>query len=531
MAKPNSGEPRWVLLLMATTLVIPLGCGGPDVGPSAGPGSLVISTSTHGPGSDEDGFTVALDGVVRAPIGMTAGVQLDSIEVGTHTVGLEGMTPNCGVESLENPRSVVVTAGDTAGTHFEVWCTHPFGTLEVTTRTTGPSPDPDGYTVDIVYWSSRTIAVNAVLEVDHIAAGPHPVSLSGLAANCRVEGENFRDVVVGNGTTTAVSFDVVCSSFESIHWTSIPLGTDFIWTDLWGSSATDLFVIGSRGTTSVIRHYDGQTWTEQFRRDNAALSGIWGSSASDVFVASSRSILHYDGYHWSDMVGSTPADPGKVYKAVWGASRRPGPPSGDAVYAGGAELLMHYDGISWAEITTEGLSGRWSISQFSGTYLFDVYAAGDRPVCAGCDGREAFVAHYDGTRWSTINTRAGAAGADSWFRLWVGQVRSNDVWAVNTIWHPTNESERVSTVEHYDGAAWTTLLRRTPADASNEDVRLEDIWGTSGSDLYVVGTGGILHYDGTGWTEINSSPGTRILGIPSQGIFVLGTDVVLHGKP
>ncbi len=225
-----------------------------------------------------------------------------------------------------------------------------------------------------------------------------------------------------------------------------------------------------------------------------------------------------------------PQDPTKSYQAMLGTATRPGPPLGENVYAGGADLLMHYDGLSWSEMPAEGLSGRWSITQFAGIF-FDIYAAGERPVCAGCAGQEAFIAHYDGTRWSTINTRAGPADATSWFRMWASDQRFNDLWVVNTIWHATNETGREGRVEHYDGAGWTTSLRRTPQDVPSDDVRLEDIWGTSGSDLYVVGTGGILHYDGIDWTEIHPNPGRRILGIPNTGIFVLGNDAVLLGRP
>ncbi len=86
--RPMMQQPR--LWLTGALLVSTFSCGGPEVGPSPGPGSIVISTMTQGPGSDGDGFTVALDKVVRAPIGMMGAVQLDSIEAGTHTVGLGG---------------------------------------------------------------------------------------------------------------------------------------------------------------------------------------------------------------------------------------------------------------------------------------------------------------------------------------------------------------------------------------------------------------------------------------------------------
>ena len=46
----------------------------------------------------------------------------------------------------------------------------------------------------------------------------------------------------------------------------------------------------------------------------------------------------------------------------------------------------------------EGLSGRSRHPLDSQEISFDIYAAGQRPVCAGCAGEETFLAHYiDGT--------------------------------------------------------------------------------------------------------------------------------------
>ena len=55
---------------------------------------------------------------------------------------------------------------------------------------------------------------------------------------------------------------------------------------VWGTSATDVFVVGSYGT---VARYDGNAWREETSGTTATLYGVWGTSSSDVFAVGSRS--------------------------------------------------------------------------------------------------------------------------------------------------------------------------------------------------------------------------------------------------
>jgi hypothetical protein len=62
---------------------------------------------------------------------------------------------------------------------------------------------------------------------------------------------------------------------------------------VWGSSSTDVFVVGRFG---MILHYDGTSWSAMSSGTTDSLLGVWGSSNTDVFaVGSSGTILHYSG--------------------------------------------------------------------------------------------------------------------------------------------------------------------------------------------------------------------------------------------
>src|SRR5919107_4777805 len=77
------------------------------------------------------------------------------------------------------------------------------GSIAITTATTGPEPDADGYTLSVNEGAQVEIGTNATHQVTDLAAGGSTVRLGGLAANCRVEGDNPRTVTVEAGANGA----------------------------------------------------------------------------------------------------------------------------------------------------------------------------------------------------------------------------------------------------------------------------------------------------------------------------------------
>jgi hypothetical protein len=175
-------------------------------------GALQIHTTTTGPGSDPDGYTVSVDGRPGVHIDINGSLSLADLPPGDHSVGLSGISDNCSV-SGETPRSVVVTAGIASLVAFEVVCEEiptTTGTLNVSTTTTGSDPDPDGYAFSIDAGPPQAVGTNTTASVANLAAGLHSIVLSGLAANCTLEGDNPRNVTVPAGGTTDMTFGVTC---------------------------------------------------------------------------------------------------------------------------------------------------------------------------------------------------------------------------------------------------------------------------------------------------------------------------------
>lgn len=84
------------------------------------------------------------------------------------------------------------------------------GGVAITLTTTGDLPDPDGYFVSVDGGPSFSIGVNGSLTMDGISAGAHTVTLSSIADNCTLVGDNPRTVTVVAGDTVAVAATVNC---------------------------------------------------------------------------------------------------------------------------------------------------------------------------------------------------------------------------------------------------------------------------------------------------------------------------------
>ena len=86
------------------------------------------------------------------------------------------------------------------------------GTLAVTVATSGSDIAPDGYTVTVDGSLSQSVGANGLVTFTGLAAGDHTVSLSGVASNCTVSGDNPRTISLIAGVVGTTSFSVSCAA-------------------------------------------------------------------------------------------------------------------------------------------------------------------------------------------------------------------------------------------------------------------------------------------------------------------------------
>lgn len=485
---------------------------------TTGTGSLTVTAATSGPSPDADGYLVTLDGVDGGTLPAGGSLTLANLTPGTHSVGLSGIAGNCQLQG-DNPRPASIMAGQTASLDFSIVCTAPApdaGTLQVVTATSGPNPDPDGYTFAMDGGAAQVIGTNATVPIPNVPAGSHQVSLAGLASNCVVSGANPRTATVQAGATARVEFQVTCQT-SALVWRHMETGTSYNLQGIWGSSASDLFTVGETAggsPTSGVLHFDGQRWTEQLTAANQRLQSTWGSGPTDVFAVGFNAIgagpgsliYHYNGSSWTQMADPPLVEP--MYHGVWGAS-------GSNVFAVGEYfdgrnfgLISHFDGSSWTQVPFDQAPDAVTTDVF-GTSASNVYVSGHTVPAEG----GYFVLHYDGSSW----TQARFPEEGVLWGVWASS--PNDVFAVGI-------DVNGGFIIHYDGRLWSRMVvPPTPKP-------LADIWGSSGSDVYAVGDGTILHYDGSSWTQVSQEGGQDVFGFSATDVYVAsGNGAVLHGTP
>ena len=207
-------NPRLILVASGATASVTFNVVCNEPLPSTG--TIQVNISTTGADPDPDGYLATLDGsgpTLAVPVGGSA--LFSDVPAGTHSVAITGIAANCSADAAS--KSATVTAGATATVAFDVTCTAippETGTIRVTTATTGPNPDPDGYQFAIDARSSRSIGVNAGETVNDVPVGAHTVRLSQIAANCSADGGATQSVTVSGGQTVTAAFSVTCSALE-----------------------------------------------------------------------------------------------------------------------------------------------------------------------------------------------------------------------------------------------------------------------------------------------------------------------------
>ena len=210
--------------------------------PSPVTGTLRISTTTSGSDLDPTGYLIRIDGGTAQPIGINAVVSIAGLAAGSHSVVLEDMTPNCTTD--ENPRAVSIPQSGQTDLSFAVICTPATGTIATTAVTTGASIDPDGYIARVNGGAGKPILPNGTVTRAGLAPGAHTVQLDNIAANCQVQGDNPRAVVVAGNQTTPVTFEVICAASTG------RLGVDVI--GLPEGIAAQVTVTGPGSYTAVV---------------------------------------------------------------------------------------------------------------------------------------------------------------------------------------------------------------------------------------------------------------------------------------
>ncbi|MFO0648072.1 MAG: hypothetical protein U0326_17670 [Polyangiales bacterium] len=181
-------------------------------------------------------------------------------------------------------------------------------------------------------------------------------------------------------------------------------------------------------------------------------------------------------FAWQTMLSGLPG----AALSVWGTSAQNVYVVGGDALDGSGPYALHFDGQRWSRLNT-GLR--------DGTLWWVHGVAPNAVFMAGTGGT---VLRYDPT--TNRAERMTTPGNATLFGVWGAS--ANDVWAVGG---DVNASTGV--LWHYNGTAWTN---ETIPSGLGGQVILYKVWGTAANDAWVVGSNGTtLHYNGSAWSQVS----------------------------
>jgi WD40 repeat protein len=327
--------------------------------PLATTGTIEISVSTTGPEQDADGYTLSITFSASHSFARITGT-------GTHTVTgaqpgdvrvlLYGLATNCRLTGA-NPLDLTVKAGVTSAVSFAVSCVAS-GSLRVTSVTTGPDPDSDGY---VMLEGSRggpghdaahsftggldlPLPSNGTTTASSLIPGTYTIFIQSVAPNCSVPAAVSLPIVIVAGAETSLTLEFNCVPVTRIAF--VAGAGEFEW-EAENIAKTDIYVANSNGT-GVVR----LTSTP-----GADLNPAWSPDGRKIVFASERDgnreiyVMNADGTDPVRLTSNSAWDSSPVYspdgKRIAFVSERDGNPD---IYT------MDVNGANVARLTSDPLA-------------------------------------------------------------------------------------------------------------------------------------------------------------------------------
>jgi hypothetical protein len=162
-------------------------------------------------------------------------------------------------------------------------------------------------------------------------------------------------------------------------------------------------------------------------------------------------------------------------------------------------LIQHWDGTSWSKVTAPGLATAGALYAVSVVSASDMWAVGTN------DAGQALILHWNGTAWSQISSPVAGT-------LYGVSARSAaNVWAVGDESNGTGTTDTL--ILHWDGSSWSQVASPSPGGLDNVSslkavsvVSKDNAWGVGYYTSPQVPSGQmlILHWDGTGWSQVTT---------------------------
>ncbi|AKU96509.1 Type IV fimbrial biogenesis protein PilY1 [Labilithrix luteola] len=316
---------------------------------------------------------------------------------------------------------------------------------------------------------------------------------------------------------------------------AVPTNTDarFALLSVWGSSANDVWAVGSGGT---IAHWDGAAWARIPFKGKDTLRAVGGSSATDVWIVSAPNLIaHVDGFHGdaTKLEIQPPRDEGdptnwlgSTLTYIWNIG--PG-----EFFVGGPTTRGYPQNSLWRHYGTPtnplDATSNWDVAS---TYCISGQVCPDSNGIWGTSANDLWVIGQKGGVRHSNGAVGNGGGANQWTLLkntftadnllGIWGSSNSDIWIVGeggTIRHWSNDASR----------EWEIVPSPTTET-------LRAVWGSGPRDVWATGDNGtIIHWDGDSWRPATATfpvgPKPRLYRIWGSGpndVWIVGEATALH---
>jgi hypothetical protein len=257
----------------------------------------------------------------------------------------------------------------------------------------------------------------------------------------------------------AAGSDGALLHWEGTRWTALTPATFDHFRAVVAFAPDHAVALGELGT---IQRYDGTAWTLLLNDPTWRFNAVTRVGATEAFAVGNKGVMHYSGTSWSTFVA-----PGMTELiAIWGTS------ASDLYAIDTAGAFTHYTGVMWQPINLPAAAvAVW------GNSATDVYVS-----------TASAIYHLVNNSWPTIGITAtgvtagtGVGGTDVCL---AGGPPENFVWC-------------------HTGGYWNLIagfaIGFGPVSA---------MWGSGPDDVFLAGSAGVYHFDGSAWfgTNVTSAP-------------------------
>lgn len=264
-------------------------------------------------------------------------------------------------------------------------------------------------------------------------------------------------------------------------------------TRIWGSSANDVWAVGSDG---LLLNWNGTAWRRFPTPTNSTLLAVWGSSGSNVWaVGTDSALLRWNGATWSRIVGGA-IPPGVALNDVWGSS------SSDVWVVGDQGVVLRYNGAVWSSLPLPYVNN-----------LHTVWA--QSPTSAWLGGDLGLLLRWNGTALTevpsstteTINMIRGNPGTGTAYMTigtygllriwngtaWGGWMSDRTVTELQVMGDGTMIAMNAGAHFAWSGTSWGT------AYPFNTGSGVTSFWMASTSEGWATGDSALIRWTGTFW--------------------------------